>query len=79
MANNSNPMQEKLDLIKLSAKFDLETIEDGSVKVTPKDEEAGLTGVVKNGEYELYPTTIEKPLNIPALNEINKFCKLMLK
>ena len=79
MANNSNPMQEKLDLIKLSAKFDLETIEVGSVKVTPKDEEAGLTGVGKEGEYELDPRAIEKPLNIPARNEVNKFGKLMQK
>lgn len=77
MANNSNPVQEKLDLIKLSAKFDLDTTEDGSVKVTPKDEDARIFGIVKSGEYELYPTTTEKPLNFTALNEINNFCKLM--
>ena len=77
MANNSNPVQEKLVLIELSAKFDLEPTEDGNVKVTPKDEDARIFGVVKSGEYELYPTTTEKPLNIAALNEINKFCKLM--
>lgn len=75
----TNPMQEKLTLIELSAKFNLETTEDGNVKVTPKDEEAGLTGYIKDEEYELYPSTTEKPLNIPALNEINKFCKLMLR
>lgn len=77
MANNSNPVQDKLDLIKLSAKFDLDTIEDGSVKVTPKDEDARIFGVVKSGEYELYSTTTEKPLNLAALNESIKFCKLM--
>jgi len=78
MANaNPSPLQEKLELIELSAKFDLEPTEDGNVKVTPKNEEAGLIGYIKEGEYELYPTTTEKPLNIPVLNSINKFCKLM--
>lgn len=77
MANNSTPVQEKLALIELSAKFDLATTEDGNVKVTPKDEDARIFGVVKSGEYELYSTTTEKPLNLAALNEVNKFCKLM--
>ena len=77
MANaNPSPLQEKLELIELSAKFDLATTENG-VKVTPKNEEAGLIGYIKEGEYELYSTTTEKPLNIPVLNSINKFCKLM--
>lgn len=75
-------IQEKMTMMELSAKFELSPIEkDGEKKfqVTPKDETANLIGYVSDGGYEMYPTTTEQPINILALNDLNRFCKLMVK
>jgi hypothetical protein len=35
-------------------------------------------GYLSEDKHEIYPTTTDAPINLKALNDINKFCKLML-
>ena len=79
-AKELTAVQAKVELIRLSEKFNISEGEDGKTKVEPKDEGANLNAfITEDGKYEVFPTTTEAPLNIPALNDVVKFCKLMTK
>ncbi|MBR0542107.1 MAG: hypothetical protein IJK26_07880 [Clostridia bacterium] len=70
-------VQAKVELLKLSENFNTTVEEDGRVKVEPK-ENTNLVGYLSEDKHEIYPTTTDAPINLKALNDINKFCKLML-
>ncbi len=86
--NGKMTLKEKLMLAELAQKFNVggtkKADADGNEKdyyeITAKAEGANLVAFVDEaGEYEIFPTTTEAPLNIAVLGDMTRYCKLLAK
>jgi hypothetical protein len=82
-------VKDKMQLAELATKFnispakkaDADGVEKDYYEIVPKaDNGANLVCYMsEDGEYEVFPTTTDVPLNIPVFGDMVRYCKLLAK